>query len=389
MSNEFLLNVRDGVANDPRVNLVADLGDRLLIKIKVADVERHEKIQKVRAVDPADIGLLAKTVRRDKEPIYPICLYVEADEEGTLHYFLADGHQRHRALVEAGTTETHAQVVLRWKSAQDAMADGVTLNTARYQMTDNDIMEVCATGLMNSHQIAEVTGKSVQTVERYVLVANHDYLRRAVVSRFIGYVSAHKLLQATGNEPTKLIALKNSFLKVYQDAERRANKLAHTIKINMGKKKYDNATRTKAKVEFYGRGMDWSVWTSVIEDSDPIQVNGQPFLDLDGAKGANKLAVVIGDKKEWEEKVALHNFGDRKWGDIADDDLETIQENWNWMGDQIRKKLNERRLVLASASPQVEEIALPKLDEQYPDMEPAEDEASEQTFLPEDTDEDA
>ena len=81
------------------------------------------------------------------------------------------------------------------------MQDALSLQFARYEMSDEDIMSVILTGKVLQKQIADLTGKSETFVSKLSKIASYGWLRRAVKHECVSLDNATKLIDATGKQP--------------------------------------------------------------------------------------------------------------------------------------------------------------------------------------------
>jgi hypothetical protein len=305
----------DLVKQDGRIEVLATLSDRLILRLPTNLVETHADLKRVRGKDP-DIALLRKSVAETKGPIYWVSLYVEAGDIGP-HYYLNDGRQRYRAAIESKQTEIIAQWLPRWTTVEIAMAEAMSLNAARYEMTDGDIFSILETDKLTVKQVADHSGRSEDTIERFKTLVGHTWLREAIADGVIGYTQAAKLIKASDNNGDKLAALKVSFEQVYHDRKAEADRIAQEIKTKP--RKWSKDDKAKAKVSTYFRNYPWGDWADAVE-SGHIQ-DGK--LDLQQTT-STKAPVRIGSKGEWDKEFAVYGLFGAKHDEVETSDLADV-----------------------------------------------------------------
>jgi hypothetical protein len=133
MNSEASLSA--AIKADHRVKPLDEIsGGRLLIEIAVKDIHVHPDLKQIRAADPTDVSTLTRSIKETAgQPLYPLLLFVVIGDDGQPTFYIADGHQRLRGLVENAVEKTIGIVVLRWRTVNDAMADGLGANFARFK----------------------------------------------------------------------------------------------------------------------------------------------------------------------------------------------------------------------------------------------------------------
>ena len=120
--------------------------DRHLFRAPIAAVEEHEDFQRLRGKAVEKIDLLQASMRRTGTSLYPVCVYAERDAARAIHLYLVDGHQRLRAEKQNGSQRLVVQYVSRWKNLNDAFAEAIDLNFARYEVGEDDLISILQTG---------------------------------------------------------------------------------------------------------------------------------------------------------------------------------------------------------------------------------------------------
>jgi hypothetical protein len=363
----------DRIKADERVSYLIEVsGDRHLIDVPVALIEEHETIAKARAKAPANVDLLRDSITRTGDtPVYMPCVYVAGDEP-VLRYFTVDGAQRVRACSAERLT---VQYISRWTSIELALADSVSLNFARYEVGDQDVLSILNTGKLTNKEVADRTGRSEATIHRLEKVAGQPYCWEVIQAGVLGYVLMGKLIDACNSNRDKLQALQNTLTAKFEDARARAREWQHRIKTDKSRK-FDAKAKAKAQIKTYFKDHNWDLWQLMLQSDDGIFTDADGTLKLrldEGTPSAKGKAVWIGDVKDWEAEIAVYGFFGAKVGDILTEDMKKIVDNWDSIGDRVRKHLDRRLHVEAARKypqPSQNPTAKPELPPEPSPQEP-------------------
>jgi hypothetical protein len=297
------------------VKYIAEIGgDRHVIEVPIDLIERHDDLVKIRAKDPSDLSLLRDSMKKTDGPVYMPCVFIEQEPGGGLRVFVADGHQRVQSAKENGDERIVVQYMARWDSVKAAMEGAVSLQYARYEATEADVVSLLRSGKLLQAQVARLTGYDESKVSRLAKVAGPEveWLYKAVQKSVIGLGMAGKLVDACKDNRDKLAALKTTFSRKYAAAEREAKFWENKIKSS--NKKWDQKTKDKARLAAYFRDTDWSAWADALGDDEGIEAqDGVLVLKIDGeGRRVAKSGVRIGDVTEWQKEFAVYGlFGKR------------------------------------------------------------------------------
>lgn len=309
---------------DKRLEILAELDGRLFLRIPIDLLEVHTIIKKVRGQHPQDINLLRSSIQATGGSVYPLCIYAALDADGVLHLYVLDGGQRLRAAREARHSHVICQYLARWTNVEIALGDALSLNAARYEVADEDLFSILDTKTLTTKQVAELSGRSESTVERFEKVREHDWLRAAIREGAIGYVPAGKLIDACGGNPARLAALRNTFMARFNEYKEMADRWANEMK---GKKrKWPKRARDKAKLASYFKGTSWKEWEDALRDPDGIEQisEGGYRIKFEEDASSKKAPVRIGDAMDWKEFFALFDFFGKKHDDVATEDIAMV-----------------------------------------------------------------
>lgn len=385
----------DKIQADTRIEHIAEIdGGRLLIRIPVHLIQTHRSFSKIRHKDPKSVSLLRDSVKQSgNEPIYPICLYAEADSSGGLNYYITDGHQRLRSLRELQQETTVAQVITRWTSVQEAMSESISLGWARYQMKEDDILSIMQTSILGNKEVAELTGKSESVISRIGKVAKHTWMHPMIREGAFNYTVAGQLIDAAASNVDKLEALQNALEPRFQDAQKQVKEWQYRFRTD--KKRDWRSYKDKVKISTYFKDIEWSSWVFALEagGEECLERNEHNQLVLKVDETKKKKPVMIGNANEWNKQYALSGLFERRIEDVLIEDLETVVDRWDEIGEKLVTILQRRRYAEASVKykmpPSNPEAELSKSDtpkEQFAgDMEIDSGELSEDT-PPTDTD---
>jgi len=119
--------ILDAIKEDPAITFIAALsGGRYLFELAVGRLETHEEIKKIRHKSPDQVNLLRESIKKTGDtPIYSVCVYVEIDAQQHSHFYVLDGSQRLRSLLELGLQRTTVIWVDRWTSVKAALDDAL------------------------------------------------------------------------------------------------------------------------------------------------------------------------------------------------------------------------------------------------------------------------
>ncbi len=325
----------------------ADIGeDRYVYRIPIGDLEEHPQLKQVRGESPSDISLMRDSYDRTGGPIYPLLVFIAVSLED-LKVYLVDGHQRFRSAKEKGLT--HVPVIWNARSLtpKAAMEDAMTLQNARYEMTEVDLISVLRTGVLTVAEVAALGGKSESSVRRLKTVADHAWLEPLFIDKAISAGMAKRLVEKADGDSVKLEALKATLLPKYDAAVKHATMWRNKIKAESGKK-WDRKTRDKAKVATYFKSEPWSAYEQAIELGDFADDVGVRKLDIGTAPTA--APVRIGDDADWENDFAVYSFFGAKHEDVLLADMKEVLDDWDGIGSRIKAIYKRRRYVEGVAS---------------------------------------
>jgi hypothetical protein len=335
-------SIIDRIKADERVRYLIEVsGERHLIDLPVALLEEHEVIAKARAKSPANVDLLRDSIAKTgNTPVYMPCVFVAGDEP-VLHYFNVDGKQRVRASLAEWLT---VQYIGRWTSIELALADAVSLNFARYEPTDQDVLSILNGGKLTNKEVADRTGRSEATIHRLEKVAGQPYCWEVIQAGVLGYVQMGKLIDACGGDPLKQRALQNTISEKVGDASAKAKEWQHRIRTDKSRK-YGVKEKAKAQIKSYFRDFNWDHWQLLLQSDDGIDTAADGRLRLrldDKAPGAKGKAVWIGDVKDWESEFAVYGLFGSKQGEVLTEDLQMVWNNWDYITGMVRTQLDRR-----------------------------------------------
>jgi hypothetical protein len=335
-------SIIDRIKQDERVTYLIEVsGERHLIDVPVALLEEHEVISKARAKSPANVDLLRDSIgKTGNAPVYMPCIYVAGDEP-VLRYFIVDGAQRVRACSAERLT---VQFIGRWTSIELALADAVSLNFARYEVSDQDVLSILNTGKLTNREVADRTGRSEATIHRLEKVAGQPYCWEVIQAGVLGYLQMGKLIDACNSNPLKLQALQNTLTEKFGDASAKAKAWQHRIKTDKSRK-YGGKEKAKAQIKTYFRDFNWDLWQLLLKSDDGIDTaaDGRPRLRLeDRAPGAKGKAVWIGDVTDWESEFAVYGLFGSKMSEVLTEDLQLVWNQWDYITEMVRAQLDRR-----------------------------------------------
>ena len=323
---------------------LVSLGDgRHLFRMPIAAVEEHEDFLRLRGKAVEKIDLLQASVRRTGTSVYPPCVYAERDAEGVIHVYIADGHQRVRAEKQNGTQRLVVQYVSRWKNLTDAFAEAIDLNFARYEVSEDDLISILQTKKLTVAEVASHSGSSETTVRDYAKIADHKWACDLLKAKALGRVKLGKLIDACNNNSRKLEALSNALTEKFERAKADAEEVKARIKGDK-KRNFNRKFIERADVAFYFRDEPWDAWVQALkEDPVPVEVrDGKRFLKVEGG-GGKAAAPFVGNSKDWEQEVAIYDFGGRKLDDILTEDLVNMRNQWDEIGGYLDVIIQRRR----------------------------------------------
>lgn len=313
--------------------LVATAGDRHILDVPVDIIKKHKDFIQIRGQDPKDISILQSSMKETSGPLYMPCLYVElSGDELTL--FVADGHQRLDGAKANGDKTIVCQYISRWDSVEKAMADAVSLQWARFEPVEADIVSLIRCGKLTQAEIARKTGHPESKISRLAKVAASklDWLYKAVKDSILGLGLAGKLVDACNDNADKLAALQNTFQQTRDNFEEQRKRWANHMKAH--KRKWDRKTKDKAKIATYFKEMDWTAWIDALEADDGItEIAGRKFLKIDETTAATKSGVRIGDSSDWKKEFAVYGIFEQKIEDVDPDDINYVLDNWEPLRD--------------------------------------------------------
>ncbi len=320
--------------NPQGIHYIAEIsGDRHILDVPIDLIQKHPALTKIRGKDPSDLSLLRDSMKKTEGPVYMPCVYIEKLATSSLAVYIADGHQRWQSAKENGDERITVQYMGRWDSVKTALEGAVSVQFARYETTEQDVVSLLRSGELLQAQIARMTGYDESRVSRLAKVASPEveFLYKAVQKGVIGLGMAGKLVDSCKENRDKLAALRNTFTRKYNEAEAQAKFWDNRIKSS--KKKWDKKTKDKARIATYFRDTDWSAWVDVLEDDDGIEnQGGQLVLRIDGAvRRVGKSGVRIGDVSEWAKEYALYGLFGKRIEEVDPKDLDEVLEDWDYL----------------------------------------------------------
>ncbi|MBA2224666.1 hypothetical protein [Thermogemmata fonticola] len=320
--------------NPQGIRYIAEIsGDRHILDVPIDLIQRHPALVTIRGKDPSDLSLLRDSMKKTEGPVYMPCVYIEKLATNSLAVYIADGHQRLQSAKENGDERITVQYMARWDSVKAALEGAVSVQFARYETTEQDVVSLIRSGELLQAQIARLTGYDESRVSRLAKVASPEveYLYKAVQKGVIGLGMAGKLVDACKENRDKMIALRNTFARKYQEAEGKAKFWENKIKSS--KKRWDKKTKDKARIATYFRDTDWSAWVDALEDDEGIENrDGQLVLRIDGAASrVGKSGVRIGDVSEWSKEYALYGLFGKKIEEVDPKDLDDVLGDWDYL----------------------------------------------------------
>jgi plasmid maintenance system antidote protein VapI len=319
--------------NPQGIRYIAEIsGDRHILDVPIDLIEKHPALVTIRGKDPSDLSLLRDSMKKTAGPVYMPCVYIEK-LTSNLAIYVGDGHQRLQSAKENGDERITVQYMAAWENVKAALEGAVSVQYARYETTEQDVVSLIRSGELLQAQIARLTGYDESRVSRLAKVASPEvaYLYTAVRQGVIGLGMAGRLVDACGENRDKMTALQNTFTGRYDEAEQKAKFWDNKIKSS--KKKWDKKTKDKARIATYFRDIDWSVWADALEDDDGIEnKDGQLMLSIDGAGSRiAKSGIRIGDASEWSKEYALYGLFGKKIEEVDPKDLDEVLDDWDYV----------------------------------------------------------
>ena len=317
--------------------IVETAGGRHILEVPVDLIRRDEFFTSLRMADPSDISLLQQSTKETEGPVYMITVYIEVAEDGSLDVIVVDGHQRLQAEIANGATSVTVQCFDRWETKQQALNDAVSLNYARYEMSDEDVLSLCRAGRFTQAEIARKTGYSESKVSRLAKIASESlaYLSEAVKMGCITLGSAGKLVDACGGNITKLHALKNRFQTTTREFEAKAKHWANKIK-SAPHKKWGSEVKKKAKLATYFKDVKWDDWERALSDDELSGSGASITLHISDGSSKQTRAVSIGDTSDWKKSIAVWGFFGTPIDQLDKSDIAMVADNWDQIGEIIK-----------------------------------------------------
>jgi hypothetical protein len=200
--------------------LIESFGGRHFVEVGVDLIEVHPDFNQIRGKDPSDLSLLQSSMKETGGPVYTLCIYAELDGD-SVKLFVVDGHQRLRSAKANGDKVILCQYFSSWNSVESAMADALSLQWARYEAQEADIVSLIRCGKITQAEIARKTGYNESKISRLAKVAGEErsWLYDAIAKGIITLAKACKLIDACNDNREKEIALKNTHMKKYAEFE--------------------------------------------------------------------------------------------------------------------------------------------------------------------------
>ena len=301
-------------------------GGRYMIRVPISKLMIDPTVSGAVRKDTPDPELLQNSIARlGGEPINPISVQGQTRDG---KFVVGDGEQRLKALIKLKAESCVVQLVEAWRTAEDAIAATLQLNSARYNLTHADLLNALAKSTMSVQTFSDYTGLSKSTVERLKLISDKSWMVEAVLKEYVGYVPAGDLIRACVNDAAKLSALQNSFTKVYQEDTDKATQWQQRFKRETGKK-WKSEVRPYATLPYWGRKRDWSDWKMLLDSGAIETIDGKLALMLptDVASQQGLRGIHIEDSnEEWSKRFAVSNLEGAKWSELATEDLAQLDE---------------------------------------------------------------
>lgn len=324
------------------IEVLGFIDGKVFAKVRVGGLKVHDTIRKVRAKSPK-IDQLTATIKNLKAsgPLYNIMAWAAREKpDGTpdeeLHLYLGDGAQRHRAVLENGIKDVVVGFPIRWETVEDVLREGLAANTARYAMTDADIMSLLRTKI-TPDDVALFSGQPRSKVDKLKKIAPHNYFLDAVAEDFIRYTVAHALLSACGEKPSKFEALERSFVEHLEKCK--SDAVAQKLKMKNSKgTRYTSKQRALGTLKYYGSQTPWDDWVSALQDNSIS--NGK--LNTSNAVTRKVGITIDSNPATMRKKFAVLGLRENiAWEDINRDDLKALLKIWPKIGKCIDDALKQ------------------------------------------------
>jgi hypothetical protein len=330
--------------------LLADLGNgRYMLRVPTDKVMIDPAVSTVvRKVAP-DLEVLQNSIARlGPEPINAICV-LSQPKNGK--FVIGDGEQRYRSLVALKAETCVVQLIESWRTAEDAVAATIQLNSARYNLTDADLLNALAKSTLSVQTFADYTGLSRSSIERLKLICDKVWLTEAALNGYIGYGQAADLVRACEDDAGRLSALQNSFTKAFQEDGRKVMLWRERFKLERGKK-WKSEVRQFASYSFYGRRREWGYWKLLLDSGAVENVDGAMSIIFPGDESSQhglRGVHIEEDEHEWAQRFAMSNLEGAKWNEISLEDHNRLIEQWELIGQRVRAAY-VRRMESSSSS---------------------------------------
>lgn len=358
----------------PLVRHLADCAvDRHLFLMPPSIIQERPIFQQLRGKPIDKIDVLSSSIQRTGGSIHPLLVYAEKNAVGGVDIVVVDGAQRLRAERQAGKPEVFVQYISRWKTEQQAFQDAVDLNFARFEVGDEDLISILASGQITPSEAATHTGRSDTTVREFAKIAKHQWSWEPIRTKAVARARMSKLIDKCDQNPGKLEALRNTMTQKFKDATEKATAIREQIHAKRHTHKGNAKLEERSHRSFYFKNEDWRAWEHAIGNGEFETRQGLRFLKLEPSIG-KATSPFVGQTEDWDREFAVYEFFGKKHEDITLDDCESIREQWDMIGERLDTIIARKRSVAAvSAHPMPTENPIVEIPTSPP---PAEQQAA-------------
>lgn len=335
----------------PKVMVESDSlsGDRVMITMPVAMIERDPEFLKLRAGTP-DGRLLIESVKTQGN-VYPPVIYIEI-VDGELRFYVVDGHQRLAAALANNQQDITVIWISRWTTKAQAMAEAVDLQYARKDMTEADVAVLLTSATLTQVEIAKRTGYSENKISRLakVVMTEDAWLWKFVRTKIIPLSQAVKLIDACHEQPLKERALRMTMDSLHAIAEEKADKAKAKIDRDP-KKKWPKELIQQSKITSHFRPEMWREIEDALSNEDAIDISdGMPTLRLSSGDrpsgGSSEMSGVwiADDPAQWDQEFAVYGIFERKRSEVDPADVQEVLNNFDFIKSCLQAIVDGREI---------------------------------------------
>ena len=289
MTNQELENA---IKSDTTISpLILLEGQRYVIRIDVDLLRTHPTLTSIRGKTPEIDLLRASMANTGGTSVYTPCLYAEVSDEGVF-YYIADGHQRVQAAKDNGQKYLVCQVITRWHTVDQAFRECINIQSARFEMSDQDVFSILKLNNLTVAEVATQTGRKETTLQKMKNVCDHALLTKLIDKGVITTNVASNIVVKCNKNGLKINAFLNSLQDEFNAKEKEADHWRNKLGPNPKGK-----LKEKTDVKTYFKGFDWKSWEDAVDGDGKVKTEGgRATLDLSGAGSkASADSLVVGD----------------------------------------------------------------------------------------------